>query len=229
MMHLHGLILLMGLSVILGRRLGTFDRFKCRMRKVKCKVRYKGPRFRDHYHRSFATRFRRLGFLTLLASPPRLVQSNPWVNSIKFWKPGWHLRRQQTSKSPHRLKCGYWMAPNINPPTNEHSWDDPVKRTILSIDRFADVCGICDATSPATMVQPEGANVFFDLGTRSGRQKMARSIKRVDRSHMNVFVTTANAQMERTGVYNLSSGKRKDPAGTTCSSREQRHTGRDQA
>jgi hypothetical protein len=210
MMHLHGLILLIGFSMILGRRLGTLDRLEYRVRKVKCKVRLKGPRFRDHFHRSFATRFRRIGVITLLISPPRVVLSNPWVNSIKFWKPGWHIRRQRTSRRPHRLKCGYWMhnPPQIN---KEFSWDDPVKRSSLSIDRFADVCGICDATIPDmnfAMRPSEGAYIFHDLGTRSGRLKMARCIKRVGRSELNVFVTTANAKTERTGVYNLSSGKR---------------------
>jgi hypothetical protein len=165
------------------------------MRKVKCKVRYKGPRFRDHFHRSFATRFRRIGFITLLALPPRLVQSNPWVSSIKFWKLGWHVRRQRTSR---RWKCGYWMSVPINPPetNNEFAWDDPVKRTILSVERFADVCGVCDAATPDTtwaMVAPEGANVFHDLGTRHGRRKMARDKKKLGRSELNVFVTTANA------------------------------------
>jgi hypothetical protein len=210
MMHLHGLILLMALSMILGRRIGTFDLLVCRMRKVKCKVRYKGPRFRDHFHRSFATRFRRIGFITLLASPTRLVQCYPWVNSIKFWKPGWQVRRQQTSG---RLKCGYWMETTDNPheTTNEFAWDDPIKRTRLSVDQFADVCGICEATTPNTkwrLGPSEGANEFHDLGTRHGRLKMARSIKKAGRSDLNVFVTTANARMERTGVHNLSSGKR---------------------
>jgi hypothetical protein len=174
MLYFHGLILLMALSMILGRRLGTFERLVCRARKVKRKVRYKGPRFRDHFHRSFAARFRRIGFITLLVAPPRLVQSNPWVSSIKFWKPGWQARRQRTSR---RMKCGYWMSVPINPPetNNEFTWDDPVKRTILSVERFADVCGVCEAATPDTtwaMVPSEGANVFHDLGTRHGRRKM---------------------------------------------------------
>jgi hypothetical protein len=93
MLHLHGITLLMCARMVLGKRLRFFEQIV--HRKVKCW--YKRPAFRDYYHKSFAFRFHKLGFRTLTISPQHL-ESNQWIRSFKFWKPGWHVRLKSVRK-----------------------------------------------------------------------------------------------------------------------------------
>lgn len=218
-MYLHGVTFLMCLSIILGRRLNRFK--KIVHRKVKC--RYKQPAFRDHYHHSFATRFRKIGFKTLFILP-RKLESNHWIRSIKFWKPGWHVRlkvmKQQWTRQYRMLTFGYWEDLPIVKTMTTRQWDDPLKRTVLDTKEFANVCGICDATTLDTEQPNQGprltsvscesatVNIFQDLGTRKGRRRMVRTARRAAKSFQ-VFVTTNNAKLERNGVYNMTSGKRR--------------------
>jgi hypothetical protein len=187
MLHLHGITLLMCASMVLGKRLRFFEQIV--HRKVKC--RYKRPAFRDYYHKSFAFRFRKLGFRTLIISPRRL-ENNQWIRSFKFWKPGWHVRLKSVRKGFTRTikmwSCGRWN--NMDTPQMEkQQWNNPIKHTKLEAKQFATLCGLCDETTVQyekthkTMSvdhvhdPPEGANVFHDIGTRNGRRKLARCMK----------------------------------------------------